>query len=218
MNKIGRLFIPASEHHTEIVVANSRFITTITPVFSVEEARDFIAKIRAVHPNATHNVPAFIVGHGASTTEHCSDDGEPQGTAGRPALAVLKGSGLGDAAVVVTRYFGGTKLGTGGLVRAYTDAVKSVLDGLLLAEKIPTHTVRLTLPYPLFERIRILIAEHGGQILDEIFAEVVTLTLQFAAKNLPGFQTTLREISKGALQAEIIGTDPAAIFPVSDEL
>ena len=123
MNKTDRLLIPASEHHTEIVVVNSRFITTIAPVFSVEEARDFIAKIRALNPNATHNVPAFIVGHGVSVIEHCSDDGEPQGTAGRPALAVLKGSGLGDAAVVVTRYFGGTKLGSGGLVRAYTDAV-----------------------------------------------------------------------------------------------
>ena len=214
MNKTDRLLIPASEQHTEIVVVNSRFIAAIAPVFSVEEARDFIAKIRAAHPNATHNVPVFIIGHGASVIEHCSDDGEPQGTAGRPALAVLKGSGLGDAAVVVTRYFGGTKLGTGGLVRAYTDAVKSVLAGLPLAEKIKTHTVRLVLPYPLFERIRILIAEHGGQILNENFAGDVTLTLQFAAKNLPSFQGALREASKGALQAEITETNPAAIFPV----
>ncbi|MHB0988512.1 MAG: YigZ family protein [Bellilinea sp.] len=218
MNKTSRLLVPASEHHTEIVVVNSRFIAAIAPVFSVEEARDFIAKIRAAHPNATHNVPAFIIGHGASVIEHCSDDGEPQGTAGRPALAVLKSSGLGDAAVVVTRYFGGTKLGTGGLVRAYTDAVKSVLVGLPLAEKIPTHTVRLALPYPLFERVRILIAEHGGQILDENFAVDVTLTLQFAAKNLTGFQGALREASKGALQVEIIETHPATIFPVGDGL
>lgn len=214
MNKTDRLLIPASEHHTEIVVVNSRFITTIAPVFSIEEARDFIAKIRAVHPNATHNVPAFIIGHGVSVIEHCSDDGEPQGTAGRPALAVLKGSGLGDAAVVVTRYFGGTKLGSGGLVRAYTDAVKSVLVGLPLAEKVQTHTVRLVSPYPLYERICILIAEHGGQTLNENFAGDVTLTLQFAAKNLSGFQNALREISKGTLQAEITDTNPAAIFPV----
>ena len=218
MNKTDRLLIPASERHTEIVVVNSRFIAAIAPVFSVEEAREFIAKIRAVHSTATHNVPAFIIGHGASITEHCSDDGEPQGTAGRPALAVLKGSGLGDAAVVVTRYFGGTKLGSGGLVRAYTGAVKSVLVGLPLAEKIPTHTVRLALPYPLFERVRILIAEHRGRILDENFAADVTLTLQFAAKNLPGFQGALRRASKGTLQAEITETNPAAIFPVNDIL
>ena len=88
------------------------------------------------------------------------------------------------------------------------------MDGLSLAEKIQTHTVRLVSPYPLFERIRILIAEHGGQTLNENFAGDVTLTLQFAAKSLPGFQDALREISKGTLQAEITDTNPAAIFPV----
>jgi uncharacterized YigZ family protein len=218
MNKTERLLIPARERHTEIVVVNSRFIASIAPAFSVEAARDFIARIRTVHPDATHHVPAFIIGHGASITEHCSDDGEPQGTAGRPALAVLKGSGLGDAVVVVTRYFGGTKLGTGGLVRAYTDAVKSVLEGLPLAEKVPTQTVMLVLPYPLFERVRMLIAEHAGQILDENFAEDITLTLQFTIKSLPGFQDALREVSKGSLQVNVIGSNPAAIFPVSETL
>jgi uncharacterized YigZ family protein len=213
--KNARALLPSAERHTEIVVVNSRFIASIAPVFSVEAAREYIAKIRDAHPEANHHVPAFIIGHGASTTEHCSDDGEPQGTAGRPALAVLKGSGLGDVVVVVTRYFGGTKLGTGGLVRAYTDAVKAVLDGLPLAEKVAVHTAMLVLPYPYFERVRQMVAAHGGRILDEDFAGDITLTLEFTTVHFPAFQAALRELSSGTLQAEIVDTDPAAIFPLT---
>ncbi len=209
------MLVPAGQRHIEIVVVNSRFIASIAPANSVEVAREFIGKIRIEYAGANHHVPAFIIGHGASITEHCSDDGEPQGTAGRPALAVLKGSGLGDVVVVITRYFGGTKLGTGGLVRAYTDAVKAVLDGLPLAEKVAVHTVLLVVTYPYFERVRLLVAAHHGQILDEEFAGDITLTLQFTTERFPAFQEGLRELSKGTLQAEIIDTNPAAIFPLS---
>ena len=124
---MDRYLIPAQETRIEIIVVNSRFIATAAPVFSVDEAKAFIAKVREEFADASHNVPTYLIGHGASVIAHCSDDGEPSGTAGRPALAVLRGSGLGDVAVVVTRYFGGTKLGTGGLVRAYGDAVREVL-------------------------------------------------------------------------------------------
>ena len=131
--------IPAEETQAELFVLNSRFIATAGPVFSVEEAKRFVARLRQRYADASHNVPAYIVGHGETVTSHCNDDGEPSGTAGRPALAVLRGSGLGDAAVVITRYFGGTKLGTGGLVRAYSDAVRAVLAILPRAIKVPTH-------------------------------------------------------------------------------
>ena len=94
--------IPAQENRAEMLVVNSRFIATLAPAFSVEEARTFIARLRAEFADATHNVPAYIVGHGASVITHAHDDGEPAGTAGRPAMAVLQGSGLGDAVVVVT--------------------------------------------------------------------------------------------------------------------
>lgn len=212
MSNPKRSIIPAGEKHIEITVVNSRFIASIAPAFSVEEARTFIARIKNEHPAASHHVPAFIIGHGASTIEHCSDDGEPAGTAGRPALAVLKGSGLGDVVVVVTRYFGGTKLGTGGLVRAYTDAVKAVLEDLPLAEKITTHTVMVVMPYSFFERARILTKEHYGSILDEDFGAEVTLTIQFPAERFEPFQSALREVSQGLLQAEIIETNPDTIF------
>jgi uncharacterized YigZ family protein len=199
--------LPARKTRSEITVVNSRFIATLAPVFSVEEARQFIADIREEFSDATHNVPAFIVGHGASVTTHCSDDGEPSGTAGRPALAVLTGSGLGDAALVVTRYFGGTKLGTGGLVRAYSDAVRAVLAEAPLAEKVATHTVSIVLPYALFERMRLLVQQHAGQIMEENFGVEVTVRARFAQKNFPEFQEALQELSHGQVQAEILESD-----------
>src|SRR5512143_478609 len=101
-------YIPAERARAEIRVVNSRFIADIAPAATVEEAKAFVAAIRAEMPDATHHVYAYIVGHGATTTLGMSDDGEPPGTAGRPAMAVLRGSGLGDVALVVTRYFGGT--------------------------------------------------------------------------------------------------------------
>jgi uncharacterized YigZ family protein len=211
---MSRYPIPAREVRIEITVVNSRFIATATPVFSVEEAKAFIARVREEFSDASHNVPAFLVGHGASVIAHCSDDGEPSGTAGRPALAVLRGSGLGDVAVVVSRYFGGTKLGTGGLVRAYGDAVREVLAVLPRAEKVPTHTVMLAVPYPYFERVRLAVAEQKGQILDEDFAADVTVTARFAVEHLPAFQAALQELSNGQLEAEIVETDEATIIPL----
>lgn len=198
--------IPAAPLRREMSVSNSRFIASLAPATSVEEARAFIQSIRGEYPDATHNVPAFVIGFGTSVTAHCSDDGEPSGTAGRPALAVLRGSGLGDAAVVVTRYFGGTLLGTGGLVRAYGDAVRLVVEAVPRAMRILTHTVMLGLPYALFEKTRLLITAHGGQILDEQFAGDVTLTVRFVTEDLPVFQAALDELSAGSLQAVIIET------------
>ncbi len=211
---MDRYPIPARETRTEIRVVNSRFISTVAPAFSVEEARAFIARVRGEFPDAAHHVPAFLVGHGSSVVAHCSDDGEPSGTAGRPILAVLRGSGLGDVAVVVTRYFGGTKLGTGGLVRAYRDAVREVLALLPRAVVVPTHTVMIATPYTLFERLRLAVADHRGEVLDEEFAADVTITARFTAERLPAFQDALRELSSGAIEAEIVATDERTIMPL----
>ncbi len=215
---MARYPIPAEEVSCEIEVLKSRFIATIAPVFSVDEARDFIERVRHDFADASHNVPAFLVGHGATVTAHCGDDGEPSGTAGRPALAVLQGSGLGDAAVVVTRYFGGTKLGTGGLVRAYGDAVRAVIEAVPRAEKVATHTVMLVLPYSHIERVRLLIAAQRGLLLDEDFAADVTITAQFAVERFAAFQTALEEMSHGSLSAEIIETDAATIMPIDNDV
>lgn len=209
-----RYLIPAQETRSEFKVLNSRFIATVAPAFSVDEAKAFVARIKAEFSDASHNVPAYIIGHGNSVIAHSHDDGEPSGTAGRPALAVLQGSGLGDVAVVVTRYFGGTKLGTGGLVRAYGDAVRQVLEILPRAANIPTHIVLLEVPYPFFERARLLVEAHHGQILDEDFGAEVMVAARFTVEDFPVFQDALREMSHGTLQAEIIETNEATIMPI----
>jgi uncharacterized YigZ family protein len=151
-----------------MAVVNSRFIATAAPAFTVDEAKAFVSRIKQEFSDASHNVSVYLVGHGQSVIAHCTDDGEPSGTAGRPALAVLQGSGLGDVAVVVTRYFGGTKLGTGGLVRAYGDAVREVLSVLPRAMRVPSYTVSIAVPYGSFEPVCRLIEAHGGEILDWI--------------------------------------------------
>lgn len=209
-----RYRIPAKETRTEIKVVNSRFIATIAPVFKADAAKVFIKKVKTEFRDASHNVPAYIIGFGASVTAHCNDDGEPSGTAGRPTLAVLQGSGLGDAAVVVTRYFGGTKLGKGGLVRAYGDAVRAVLKVVPLAEKVPTYTVMSAMPYSYFERVKQLVEKYNGKILDEEFATDVTLTCQFAVEGFPIFQEALNEMTHGMLSPEIIESNPETILPI----
>ena len=206
--------ISAAETRIELTVVNSRFIATIAPAFSVDEARAFVSRARAEFADASHNVPAYLIGHGATTIAHCHDDGEPAGTAGRPMLAVLQGSGLGDVALVVTRYFGGTKLGTGGLVRAYGDAARAALAALPRAEKVVTVTTLVEVPYPLLERLRLLAAAHGGQTLEEEFAAAITLTLRFRAERYDAFATALRELSHGAVEAVVVASDEATIMPL----
>jgi uncharacterized YigZ family protein len=206
--------IPAEETRIQMRVSNSRFIATMGPVFSVTEARSFIDRIKDEFAEASHNVPAFIVGHGSSVVAHSSDDGEPSGTAGRPALAVLQGSGLGDVVVVVTRYFGGTKLGTGGLVRAYGNAVRLVLDQVDRAEKVATCQVSIVVPYPLFEQTRLLVTSHKGLVQGEEFAADVEIRAQFRVSSFPDFQEALRELSHGQISGTIIDLNEQTIMPL----
>jgi len=206
--------IPAGETRIQMRVSNSRFIATIGPAFSVIEAREFVSRIKDEFDDAAHNVPAFIIGHSSSVVAHCSDDGEPSGTAGRPALAVLQGSNLGDVVVVVTRYFGGTKLGTGGLVRAYGDAVRLVLEKVERAEKVPTYRVSITVPYPLFEQTRLLVKSHGGLVQSEEFATAVEIVAQFRVSNFQNFQEAIRELSHGQISGAIIDLNEHTIMPL----
>jgi uncharacterized YigZ family protein len=206
-------FIPLTEIRREHTVVNSRFIATLAPVFSVEEAREFVARIKKEFADASHNIPVYIIGGGNTVTEYFSDDGEPSGTAGKPALAVLRGSGLGDAAVVVTRYFGGTLLGTGGLVKAYTESTQVVVNAVERGRRVPVHVTMVALPYNLLERIRLLVRQQQGKILDEEFAEDITMTMQFPVNSFEGFQSELREMSAGKLKAEVIESKEA-IFKI----
>ncbi len=213
MTSVARYPIPAEETRAEITVLGSRFIATAAPALSVKQAQTFVSRIRSEFSSATHNVPAYQVGYGTTVIAHCNDDGEPSGTAGRPALAVLRGSGLGDVAVVVTRYFGGTKLGTGGLVRAYGDAVREVLAVLPRAEKVATVTVMMAAPYALFAAIRQATTKFSGQIMDSEFAADVTITARFPSEHLAGFEAALGQLSKGQLETVIVARDEATIMP-----
>ena len=207
--------IPLEPVQTEILVVNSRFITDLEFAGSVEEARAHLARVRGHHPTATHNVPAFIIGHGNSIITHCSDDGEPSGTAGRPALAVLQGSGLGNVSVVVTRYFGGTLLGTGGLVRAYGDAVREVLKGVKFAALLPATTLMFVTPYRLYDQVLRLIEAHNGQVLDTAFLEEITVTVRFKDEEVEAFSGQLGNLSAGQVMPIMVEQNPETVFPLS---
>lgn len=206
--------IPLEAVETEILVVNSRFLANLAPVNSVEGARAIIAEVKKLHPTASHHVPAFVIGHGKSVITHCSDDGEPSGTAGRPALAVLQGSGLGNVVVVVTRYFGGTKLGTGGLVKAYGDAVREVLKGVKLATLLPTTTLMFVTPYRLFDQVTRLMEAHFGQILGTDFLEEITVTVRFKVEELEAFTDQLSNLSAGQVEPIVIEQNSETVFPL----
>ena len=201
--------VPLNEIRREHVVVNSRFIATLAPVFSIDDARALIARIKKEFGDASHNVPAYIIGGGNTVTEYFSDDGEPSGTAGKPALAVLRGSGLGDVAVVITRYFGGTLLGTGGLVKAYTESTQRVVSAVERGLRIPVHVAMVAIPYNLLERVRLLVTRQRGEILDEDFAGDITMTMQFPVDSFELFQNELSEMSSGRLKAEVIESKEA---------
>lgn len=212
---MNKKLVPAKEYRNETQVSNSRFITTISPAFSVDEARTFITKIKNEFSNASHNVPVYIIGHGSSKISHTSDDGEPSGTAGRPALSVLQGSGIGDVVVVITRYFGGTKLGKGGLVRAYGDAVRNILDSAPLAQKASTLTVKFSIPYSLYELTKRLITSHQGQIFDEYFHADVTITCRLLSDSFSSFNHDLKELTHGNVNVDLLNKNDATIFPIN---
>ncbi len=199
--------VPASRYNTiaagaeaigEFEDRRSRFIASLRHVEGEEQAAAHLAEIRALHHDARHNVPAWILADGR---ERCSDDGEPQRTAGMPALEVLRGAGLADVSVVVTRYFGGTLLGPGGLVRAYTAAVQEAVaaarrDGLVV-EKCLVVPVVVQIPYSAYDRVTRMIADAGGKVKDSLFAEDVQLTCAFHAGDEGPFMAALREFAAG---------------------
>lgn len=189
--------IPACRHQVEVVERRSRFICVVDCTPSVEAAREHIDAVKREYPDATHHVYAFAVGYGGSVTHGMSDAGEPSGTAGRPTLAVVQGSGLGDVCVVTARYFGGTKLGTGGLVRAYTQAAQQALGEVPRTQRVDRRTVTIECPYPLYERVNRLVLEHGGVIEAETFTDAVTIRAALATDRLSAFESSLAEATSG---------------------
>lgn len=197
--------IPAARHQAETVVLRSRFIAVADLADDVAGARALLQELRAAHPAASHHVHAFRVGFGASLTEGLSDDGEPPGTAGRPTMAVLAGSGLGDVCLVTVRYFGGAKLGTGGLVRAYTQAAQAVLEGLPRTWHEEKRVLRVRLGYHAYEPLRRLLDAQGARVLDEAFGADVTVELEVATDRAAALADAVREATAGQAQITDIG-------------
>jgi len=210
----NHLIIPARRIITEFSEKRSRFITNVSPAFSVEEAQRFVSLIKDKYSDASHHVPAYLIGHGSATLAHCSDAGEPSGTAGQPALAVLRGSGLGDIVVVITRYFGGTKLGTGGLVRAYSDSVRIALEALPRARKVATTSLMFVIPYALYEMTQLIVNNHYGAIIDQDFGADVTLTARIGDGQVDSFEEHLIELTHGKVEFIEIEHRENTIMPI----
>lgn len=196
--------IPKQTTRVEYIVDKSRFIGTIGRADTVAEAKAFIKNIRAEMPDASHHVYAFIVGFGASVTEGKSDDGEPSGTAGPPSLAVLRGSGIGDVVLVTTRYFGGKKLGTGGLVHAYGQTAKDAVASLKTELKVERVTIGIEIPYSLYDRVKLMLPDYEAILDDEDFAGEITLIMRIPVENLSPLRDALRELSAGQVEPMVL--------------
>lgn len=211
-NTPPRYPVPASDHRVETTVLDSHFIATGGYAPTVEAAETFVARVRVEFADATHNCIAYRVGYGSGAVERASDDGEPSGTAGRPMLTILQGQDLGDVAVVVTRYFGGTKLGTGGLVRAYSGAVRALLATLPTRIQVERIRRRLVADYARFQLVKALLLAHEGDIEAESFGADVTFHFTLPQDCLPDFERALTELSHGQLRAENADPTPSAPF------
>ncbi|MDD2484267.1 MAG: YigZ family protein [Eubacteriales bacterium] len=184
------------EAEAELLVEKSRFIAYVKPVGSKEEADAFFSKIRGLHRNANHNVPAFVIGE-RFEQQWASDDGEPQGTSGVPMLQMMIKEGLTNVAVIVTRYFGGIKLGTGGLMRAYTGAAK---QALLAAEICEVHELALlafSMDYTYLGKLQNLSENGEFQILETTFTDKVAVTIAVEPERTEELRKTIANLSGG---------------------
>ncbi len=187
----------------EIVEKKSRFIATIRRVETEEEAQAFIDEMKKKYWDARHNCSAFVIGSRGELTR-CSDDGEPSGTAGRPMLEVLTGEGIRNIAVVVTRYFGGTLLGTGGLVRAYTQAVKEGLKACAVGTMCLGSEIRVSTDYNGIGKILYLLGQRGIEAKDSNYGENVTLNLVIRAGDVESLSKEMVEVTCGKVEIEKI--------------
>ena len=187
----------------EIIEKKSRFIATVRPVKTEEEAIEFIESMKKKYWNATHNCSAYVLGEHFQI-QRCSDDGEPSGTAGKPMLDVLLGEEIHDVVVVVTRYFGGTLLGTGGLVRAYSSSTK---EGLLASKVITKyHGQKLVIEtdYTGLGKIQYILGQRGLTILDSIYTDKVELEVLLPEDEIQPVMSAITEGTNGQAVMELM--------------
>lgn len=197
----------------EIVEKKSRFIAHVFPVQTEEETLQIIEETKKKYWDARHNCYAFILGERGELTR-CTDDGEPAGTAGRPILEVLTGAGLYNVLVIVTRYFGGTLLGTGGLVRAYTQAARAGVEASTVIEKIPGRRLQVQTDYNGIGKLQYITAQMGISVLDTQYTDQVLLSLMVPEDDCERLIQKITEATAG--QAVIQGQEDLVYFAVND--
>lgn len=187
---------------TEIIEKKSRFIATVIPAEDEETALEFIESMKKKYWNATHNCYAYVIGE-RNELQRCSDDGEPGGTAGRPMLDVLLGEEIHNVVVVVTRYFGGTLLGTGGLVRAYSSATKAGLESSVIITKIYGVKLQIETDYTGLGKIQYILGQRGLKILDSEYSDKVVLSVLIPQTELDAVKAELIEGTSGQAVMEV---------------
>lgn len=191
------------ESKDEFVEKKSRFIGYVKPVKTQEEATNFINSIKSKHWDATHNVSAFVLRE--NNIQRSSDDGEPSGTAGVPTLDVLLKENLVDVCVVVTRYFGGTLLGAGGLIRAYSHSSKIAVDAGHIITMAPCKVLSVSVDYSFYDRLNILLSEFNANIENSEFTDNVTVTFSVRENTVSLLQDKLTQLSNGKYIFKEIG-------------
>ena len=193
-----RFPIPATVHRVKEEIRRSRFITTVGHAPTVEAAREFIEEVRQEFADASHNCWAYVAGPPGSTAQvGLSDDGEPHGTAGRPMLMVLSHSGVGEIVAVVTRYFGGTLLGKGGLVKAYSGGVKYALEDLPVQEKVSKSKLAVIIDYSNLTLFRRMLPDFEIETLGEEFEADVTVFIEIPDEHLESFRSAVIDLTHG---------------------
>ena len=198
-----RYSIPAAFQRSESEVERSRFITSIKAAETPEEALAFVTRLKQEFPDANHNCWAYLIGPpGRSDRIGLSDDGEPHGAAGKPMLTVVQHSNIGDIVVVVTRYFGGIKLGKGGMVKAYTRAVQSALEQLEKTEKIDWRELQISFDYAQLSGIERLLPDLEVEIIDRQFSDQICLQLKFPAEQAQKLREQLTNLTAGKISIQ----------------
>ncbi|WP_337051473.1 IMPACT family protein [Proteus terrae] len=193
--------IPAETVEFSEEIKKSRFITFIAHTEGIDAAKAYIQSIKEQFPDARHHCWAFVAGRPDDSQQlGFSDDGEPTGTAGKPILAPLLGSGMGEVTAVVVRYFGGIKLGTGGLVRAYGSGVQQALKLLPTKTKVPQLRFSIACEYSLVSLLEQVVEQYHGQVLSSEYTDKVTFILSLPAMHSGEVEVKLRDISRGSMQ------------------
>lgn len=206
--KPSRYLIPATAHTVREEIKRSRFITNVGYAPTLDDARAFVQKIRRKHSNASHNCWAYVVGKPGNTGQvGLSDDGEPHGTAGRPMLTVLLHSGVGDICAVVTRYFGGTLLGKGGLVKAYSGGVKLAVESLPTIERVPKAELLAVVDYSSVTPVQRMLPNYEAEVLDEEYGVDVTYHVKLPLEQVQLLTDALIDLTNGKAEVEIIAQD-----------